>query len=187
MDFCANKEQYERDELHTLFSSMPIAGYCLRMADHMEMERQQSDAKCLSYWKLYRLLMQIMLLPSYGVISTVLKRKRRVQNTSNIWQALAYAPICASSINRALALLLVGVALRYFRDSEAFEILNILSGSQYLDVRFHDQQTLGSACNVFGYETAVAISQAIDYSCLGLSGAYTKDFLKGFMVRIRRR
>lgn len=187
MDFCANKGQYERDELHKLFSSKPIAGYCLRMASHMEAEKQEHKAKGAAIWKTYKLLMQIMLFPSYGIITTILRRKRQVYRTSNVWQSLAYAPISSSSTDRAIAILLVGIATRYFNHSEVFEIINILGGSQYLDVRFHDQETLGSACNVFDYETAIEIVRAIDCLCLGKTGASIEGFLAGFMVRSSRR
>lgn len=187
MDFCANKGQYERDELHKLFSSKPIAGYCLRMASQMETEKQEHKAKGLSTWKIYKLLMQIMLFPSYGIITTILHRKRQVYRTSNVWQSLVYAPISSSSTDRALAILLVGIATRYFNRAEVLEIISILCGSQYLDVRFHDQKTLGSACNVFDYETAIEIVRAIDCLCLGKTGASIEGFLAGFMVRSSRR
>lgn len=187
MDFCANKGQYERDELHKLFSSKPIAGYCLRMASQMEIEKLAHKADSVSTRKIYKLLMQIMLFPSYGIINTILQRKRQVQRTSNVWQSLAYAPICSSNIDRALALLLVGIASRFFSRSEAFEIIDILAGSRYLDVRFHDQKTLGSACNVFDYDTANQIFRAIDCLCLGRTGANIEEFLAGFMGRSRRR
>lgn len=186
MDYCANKGQYERDELHKIFSSKPIAGYCLRMASQMEIESHEHNVQNLSTRKTYKLLMQIMLFPSYGIINTILKRKRQVQRTSNIWQSLAYAPICSSTTDRALALLLVGIASRFFNSSEVFEIINILVGSQYLDVRFHDQKTLGSACNVFDYETANEISMAIDCLCLDKTGANIEGFLAGFMDRSKR-
>lgn len=185
--FCENKDQYDRDELHRFFSSTPIANYCLRMAAHMEMDNQPSKAECSPRWGMHKILLQIMLFPAYGVVNTILQRNRTVPRTSNVWQALAYAPICASSIDRALALLLVGIATRFFRDSEISEIISILERSQYLDVRFYDQQTLGSACSVFTYETTSVISQALHHACQNRPSAAVEKFLAGFMDRPRRR
>ncbi|MBU6958933.1 hypothetical protein KRR23_14430 [Pseudomonas sp. CVAP len=185
--FCANKSKYDRDELHELFSSKAIADYCLRMASCIEMVKQSKDAKCSSYWRTCKILMQIMLIPSYGIISTILHRKREMHRTSNIWQALAYAPIGASSIDRALALLLVGIATRYFTESECVEIINTLGCSQYLDIRFYDRKTLGSACNVFTHENGKAIAQALTYSSFKLVDAPLEEFLAGFMRGLGRR
>lgn len=187
MYFCANKKKYDCDDLHELFSSKPIADYCLRMASCIEMEKQSKDTKRYSHWRTCKTLMQVMLIPSYGIISTVLHRKRETHRTSNIWQALAYAPIAASGIDRALALLFVGIAVRYFTESEAADIIDALRRSEYLDIRFHDRKTLGSACNVFTYESGNAIARVLTYSSFELVGAPLKDFLAGFMRGLERR
>ena len=185
--FCANKNRYDHDDLHKLFSFKPIADYCLRIARCIETAKQSQGTENYSYWSTYKILMQVMLVPSYGIISTILHRRRETHRTSNIWQALAFAPIAASGVDRALALLLVGIAVRHFTESEGAEIIDALRCSQYLDIRFHDRGTLGSACNVFTYENGNVIAQALTHSSIELAGAPLDDFLTGFMRGLRRR
>ena len=185
--FCANKKEYDRDDLHRFFSSGPIADYCLRIASSIERAKQGHDIKEYFYWSTHKLLMQVMLISPYGIISTILHRRRETHRTSNIWQALAYAPMVASGVDRALALLLVGIAMRHFTESESAEIIDALRCSQYLDIRFHDRKTLGSACNVFTNENGDAIARALAHSSIELVDAPLDDFLAGFMRGLRRR
>lgn len=185
--FCDNKSKFGLDELHYYFSDPLIASYCIRMSSYVESLEGNAGAESVSYIKLYKLLMGVVLTPSYGIISTILHRRRETPRSSNVWQALTYAPVCASVIDRALAMLLVGIAMRKFTESESSEILKFLSGSKYLDVRFDDLKSLGTACNVFTHETGEVIARALNYSCLSLPNAPLSEFLAGFLSRLKRR
>lgn len=185
--FCANKSKYEGDELHQFFSDPLIAKYCLRMANHVENAEKYAGVENVLYLKTYRLLMGVFLIPSYGIVSTILHRRREEPHTANIWQALAYAPMCASITDRALALLLVGIAMCKFSKSESSEILNYLASSRYLDIRFNDVRTLGASCNVFTHESGDVIARALNFSCASLPDTSLQEFLAGFSGRLKRR
>lgn len=184
VSYCANAELYETDALHKLFSSKLLSDLCQLVADIIlkkESESGGGGSGHVGYSShVYRTLMGIMLRPSGGIINTILKRRRVAPYSLNVWQSLSSAPLCSSVLDRAIALLLVGMATGDIAGDDREAMLSLLSSSPFLDIRFYDPSTLGASCNTFSRDAAKTVIELLDGFCSALNSPSLELFLSGF-------
>ncbi|MNE64202.1 hypothetical protein D3C80_1596030 [compost metagenome] len=98
----------------------------------------------------------------------------------NVWQSLSSAPLCSSVLDRAIALLLVGMATGDIAGDDREAMLSLLSSSPFLDITFYDPSTLGASCNTFSRDAAKIVIELLEGCLSALNSPSLELFLSGF-------